>query len=110
MTLRSALNGSQAHGVWRRRDGGPWVRGDGNSKMLNGLSGRPLADALYDFVTEAYPGQVFHYEKARVGLERTGVAVRGTGNTTRAALASATDLFEHEPGRGGLWRWKERTA
>ena len=74
--------------------------------MLEGLAGRPLAEALYAFVQVAYPGHVFHYEKARVGLERTGVAVRGTGSTTRGALAAASDLFEHEPGRGGLWRWK----
>jgi len=106
MTLRSALNNSQVHGVWRRRNGGLWVAGDGNSKMLEGLAGRPLAEALYAFVQVAYPGHVFHYEKARVGLERTGVAVRGTGSTTRGALAAASDLFEHEPGRGGLWRWK----
>ena len=106
ITLRTALNGSQVRGVWRRHNGGLWVPGNGNSKMLEGLAGRPLAEALYAFVQVAHPGHVFHYDKARVGLERTGVAVRGTGSTTRAALAGATDLFEHEPGRGGLWRWK----
>jgi hypothetical protein len=105
-TLRSALNGSQAHGLWRPRDGGLWVAGDGSSKMETGLFGRPLAEALYQFVRERYPAGEFHYEKARVGLERTGTAVRGTGSTTRAALAGARDLFEHVPGRGGNWRWK----
>jgi hypothetical protein len=106
MTLRSALNGSQKNGVWVRYDGGLWALGSGESKMESGLSGRALAEALYDFVRVAYPGHVFHYEEGRVRLERTGVEVKGTGSTTRAALVSADDLFEHVPDRRGYWRWK----
>lgn len=106
VTLRSGLNGSQKFGLWVRHDGGVWFPGDGQSKMDAGISGRELAEALHRYVVEENPGGVFHYEKARVGLERTGVDVRGTGSTTRAALVAATDLFEHVPGRGGLWRWK----
>jgi hypothetical protein len=104
--LQSALNASQAHGLWARVGGGLWEPGDGISKMTDGLSGRALAEALYAFVKVRYPGQVFDYEGARLGLEATGVDVKGTGDITRAALRSATDLFEHVPGRDGQWRWK----
>jgi hypothetical protein len=104
--LRSALNGSQPHGLWTRRDGGLWQPGDGISKMKSGLFGRDLAEALHAFVKGRYPGRVFGYEEARLALEKTGVNVKGTGTTTRAALRRATDLFEHLPGRDGRWRWK----
>jgi hypothetical protein len=46
--LRSALNNSQAKGTWRNADVGMWLPGDGVSKSATGLSGRPLAEALYD--------------------------------------------------------------
>jgi hypothetical protein len=106
ITLRSALNGSQKNGVWVRHDGGLWLLGSGESKVASGLSGRALAEALYAFVRVEYPRRVFHYEEARVRLERTGVDVKGTGTTTRTALERADDLFEHVPDRRGYWRWK----
>lgn len=100
--LRSALNNSQAKGTWRNADVGMWLPGDGVSKSATGLSGRPLAEALYDFVRVHYPGGEFHYESARLALARTGVDVKGTGSTTRNSLAAASDLFEAVPGRRGL--------
>jgi hypothetical protein len=103
--LQSALNASQVLGLWRRVGGGPWVPGSGVSKMDGGLSGRALAEALHAFARETYPNRVFHYEEIRVRLERTGVQVKGTGQTTRSALVAARDLFEPE-GRRGWWRWK----
>ena len=104
--IQSALNASQPHGLWARQGGGLWLPGDGISKMQSGLSGRDLAEALHAFVKGRYPGGVFGYEQARLALEATGVKVKGTGKTTRGALARATDLFGHLPGRGGKWRWK----
>jgi hypothetical protein len=76
--IHAALNRSQPHGLWARHDGGLWQPGDG----------------------------VFDYETARLALEATGVKVKGTGNTTSASLRNAPDLFEHEPGRQSMWRWK----
>ena len=105
-TLRTALNGSQAYGLWLRLDGGLWVEGAGQSKMDSGLSGRALAEALHAYVRDRYPSHEFHYEVARVGLERTGVEVKGTGRTTRAAMLAAPDLFEHVETRRGYWRWR----
>jgi hypothetical protein len=105
-TLRSSLNGSQVFGLWLRREGGMWVEGAGRSKMDGGLSGRSLAEALHAHVRHRYPGGQFHYEVARVDLERTGVEVKGTGRTTRAAMLGAPDLFEHVATRRGYWRWK----
>jgi hypothetical protein len=60
--LRSALNASQSHGSWLRRDRGLWVAGDGRSKMGAGLAGRSLAEALHRLVGESdrYLGGVFH--------------------------------------------------
>ena len=105
-TLRDALNSSQVRGVWQRQDGATWVPGTGVSKMSAGLAGRALAKALHDFVRVKYPAGEFHYEVAREELEATGVQVRGTGETTRTALESATDLFERVPDRRAYWRWK----
>jgi hypothetical protein len=105
-TLRDALNSSQVRGVWQRQDGATWVPGTGVSKMNAGLSGRALAEALHQFVRELYPAREFHYERAREELEATGAEVRGTGDTTRAALVAATDLFESVPDRRAYWRWK----
>ena len=104
--IHAALNRSQPHGLWARHDGGLWQPGDGVSKMRDGLSGRALAEALHAFVKGRYPGGVSDYETARLALEVTGVKVKGTGNTTSASLRNATDLFEHEPGRQSMWRWK----
>ena len=104
--IHGALNDSQAHGLWARHGGGLWRPGDGVSKMTDGLSGRALAEALYGFVRGRYPGRVFDYEVARLGLEATGVKVKGTGKTTRAALERAPDLFEYMPDRKSTWRWK----
>ena len=104
--LRSALNNSQAKGTWRNVDLGMWLPGDGVSKSATGLSGRPLAEALYDFVRVQYPVHDFYYESARLAFTRTGIDVKGTGSTTRSALAAASDLFEAVPGRRGYWRWK----
>ena len=104
-TLESALNGEQVYGLWHRLGGGLWAPGSGVSKMEGGLSGRRLAEALHAFVRETYPGHIFHYEEARVRLERTGVEVKGTGRTTRVALVAADDLFEPS-GQRGYWRWK----
>jgi hypothetical protein len=106
VTLQSALNASQAHGVWHRKAGALWVAGSGNSRMESGLSGRALAEALYGFVVVHYPDHIFHYGKTLDELERSGIKVRGTGNTMRAALAGAPKRFEHIPGRSGNWRWK----
>jgi hypothetical protein len=104
--IASALNASQPHGLWARQGGGLWLPGDGVSKMKSGLFGRALAEALHAFVKGRYPGRVFDYEAARLALEATGVKVKGTGRTTRGALARATDLFEHLPGQTSRWRWK----
>lgn len=71
-----------------------------------GLTGKALADALYDFVRDRYPNHVFHYEAAREALQKTGVDVKGTGATTRGALKGAGDRFEKLPDRTGRWRWK----
>jgi len=98
--IHAALNRSQPH------HGGLWQPGDGVSKMRDGLSGRVLAEALHAFVKGRYPGGVFDYETARLALKATGVKVKGTGNTTSASLRNAPDLFEHEPGRQSIWRWK----
>lgn len=106
VTLSSALNNSQAHGVWARQPGAVWLPGGGLSKMAEGLAGRDLAESLHAYVSRKYPAGIFHYEEARVGLESTGVIVRGTGKVTRAALDSAPALFEQIPGRRGYWRWK----
>ena len=105
-TLRDALNSSQVRGVWQRQNGATWAPGIGVSKMEGGLSGRALAEALHDFVRVRYPAGEFHYETAREELEASGVQVRGTGNTTRAVLVAATDLFESVPDRRAYWRWK----
>ena len=104
--LRSALNGSQKRGTWRLADAGMWQPGDGVSKTESGLTGKALAAALYDYVRVRYPDHVFHYEEVRVGLERTGVEVKGTGSTTRGALSGAPDRFEQVTGRRGYWHWK----
>ncbi len=74
--------------------------------MESGLSGRALAEAIHRFVVVHYPGHIFHYGKTLDELERSGTKVKGTGNTMRAALAGAPELFEHIPGRSGNWRWK----
>ena len=50
--LRSALNDSQKEGTWRSVDTVMWLPGDGVSKTETGLSGKALADALYDFVRD----------------------------------------------------------
>jgi hypothetical protein len=104
--LRSALNASQAKGTWRLVDAGMWLPGDSIPKGSAGLSGRALADALYGFVRVRYPGHEFHYEEARVALEKTGVEVKGTGNTTRGALTGSPDRFTPVAGKRGYWRWK----
>jgi hypothetical protein len=104
--LRSALNASQKGGTWRLVDAGMWLPGNGVSKTDTGLTGKALADALYAFVCDRYPDHVFHYETARVGLEKTGVPVKGTGSTTLSALNRAGDRFERVVGRRGYWRWK----
>lgn len=93
----------------RRRRHVPGVRGalrGRRGRARHDLSGRALAEVLHAFVQQRCPGHVFHYEEARVALERTGVDVRGTGSVTRAALAATTDLFEHIPEKRGYWRWK----
>ena len=102
--LRSALNASQAEGIWVMVDGGLWGLGSGVSSNLEGLSGKALADALYDFVRVRWPSHLFHYEEARVQLEKTGIKVKGTGSTTLGALRGAPDRFV--PDRPGWWRWK----
>jgi hypothetical protein len=104
--LRSALNGSQAHGIWQMVEGGLWGLGNGVSSKLEGLAGRALADALYEFVQRRWPSHRFHYEEARVQLERSGVKVKGTGSTTLAALRGAPDRFEPDVIHRGWWRWK----
>jgi hypothetical protein len=104
--LRSALNASQKGGTWRLVDAGMWLPGNGVSKTETGLTGKVLAGALYVFVRDRYPDHVFHYETARVGLEKTGVLVKGTGSTTLGALNGAGDRFERVVGRRGYWRWK----
>ncbi len=104
--LRSALNASQAKGTWRLVDAGLWLPGNGISKGSSGLSGKALAAALYDFVRVRYPGHEFHYEEARVALEKTGVDVKGTGNTTRGALTGSPDRFTPVVGKRGYWRWR----
>ena len=107
-TLRDALNSSQKYGLWSLRPGrgGQWSVGGGVSKMDAGLFGRPLAEALHQFVRVRYPSGIFQYEVAREAFLASGGVVRGTGGTTRSALDVATDLFEHLPGRTGKWRWK----
>ena len=102
--LRSALNQSQERGTWRMVDEARWYPGDGIAKA--GISGRELAVAMHAFVMQAYPGGEFHYEIARLGLEKTGVKVKGLGGPTRSALAAAPDLFEMSP-RRGYWRWRK---
>jgi hypothetical protein len=104
--LQSALNDSQARGVWQRVGRGTWLPGSGVDRTNSGLSGKPLADATYAFVRERYPNGQFHYGIALDGLEAAGVAVKGTGHVMLAALKSAPDRFEKLPGRKGLWRWK----
>lgn len=106
IALRSALNASIVKGIWRLVDVGMWLPGDGVSKAETGLTGKALAAALYDFVRRTYPDHEFHYERAREALERTGVKVKGTGATTRAALAGAPDRFTPVVGKRGFWRWK----
>lgn len=101
--LRDAMNKSQARGTWSLIGDGQWVPGSGIVKT--GLTGRALAEALYAFARERYPGREFGYEEIRMGLERTGVRVQGLGDVTSKALASATDLFRKVPGRPGVWRW-----
>ena len=104
-TLSDALNASQVDGIWARQDEALWLPGTGVSKRASGLSGRPLAVALYNFVRERWPSGRFHYEEARVQLEKTGVSVKGTGSTTRAALVGSPDLFAPIAGAPGWWRW-----
>ena len=104
--LRSSLNASQAKGTWRLAGEGMWLPGDGVVKGASGLSGKALSDAVYAFVRVGYPGHEFHYEEARVALEKTGVVVRGTGSATRAALTGSPDRFEPVTGKRGYWRWK----
>lgn len=106
VVLRSALNDSQAHGFWAREDGGLWRPGTGTSSKDAGLTGRPLAAALYEFVRLRWPGGVFHYEDARLALEKTGVKVKGTGKTTIRALESAPEWFARVEGQPGMWRWR----
>jgi hypothetical protein len=101
-TLGAALNRSQERGTWRMVDDGRWLPGDGVVK--DGLSGRPLAEALHSFVMKTYPTHEFHYEAARIGLQGTGVKVKGLGTPTRTALAAAPDLFVKAQ-RPGYWRW-----
>ena len=105
--LGSALNASQKRGTWFRVGEGIWRPGSGLSQMENGLSGKPLADALYPFVVERYPNREFHYEKARLELVKSGVAVKGTGSTMRGALVGSPDRFEPVIGKRGYWRWKK---
>ena len=104
-TLSDALNRGQVDNLWARQDGAVWLPGTGETRSGEGLSGRPLAEALYEFVKVRWPGGTFHYEAARVALEKTGVQVKGTGSTTRSAMDRATDLFAHVPGQRGMWRW-----
>ena len=105
--LRSALNGSQKRGTWHNFGDGVWRPGSGVSQMEDGLTGKSLADALYSFVVERYPNCEFHYEKARLELIKSGVAVKGTGSTMRGALVGSPDRFEPVVGKRGYWRWKK---
>jgi hypothetical protein len=105
--LASALNQSQARGVWSNMARGLWLPGSGFDKTASGLYGEELADAIYTYVQRRYPEGVFHYEEAREGLEATGVDVRGTGSTMRGALNRAGPRFEKVAGRRGYWRWKK---
>jgi len=103
--LSDALNRSQIDNVWARQEGALWLPGSGEARSADGLSGRALAEALYDFVRGRWPGGQFHYEDARLGLEKTGVKVKGTGSVTRSALERARDLFVRVDGQRGMWRW-----
>lgn len=105
VVLPSTLNDSQAHGLWARQDGGLWRPGTGASSKVAGLTGRPLAAALHEFVQRRRPGGVFHYEGARLALAKTGVKVKGTGKTTIHALESAPEWFARVEGQPGMWRW-----
>jgi hypothetical protein len=104
-TLSDALNASQVDNVWARQEGATWLPGSGVARPVDGLSGRALADDLYDFVRARWPSGRFHHEEARVQLEKTGVRVRGTGSVTRAALSGAPDRFAPVEGARGWWRW-----
>ena len=106
LALQSALNDSQARGVWSRVARGLWLPGNGFDKTASGLYGQDLADAVYPFVQRRYPNGTFHYEKAREELEATGVDVRGTGHVMLHALNGSPLRFEKLPGRKGFWRWK----
>jgi len=107
-TLSDALNRAQIDNLWARQEGGVWLPGSGERRRAAGLSGRPLAEALYDFVRVRWPSGRFHYEEARVQLEKTGVKVKGTGSVTRSALVGAPDLFAPVQGARGWWRWLPR--
>lgn len=80
--------------------------------MDAGISGRELAKTVYRFVRDRYPNRRFNYETAREELEATGVVLRGTGSTMRAALSGAPDLFLHADGPldGGSGRESSMSA
>ena len=103
--IADALNASQVDGVWARQDGAVWLPGDGVSRRVQGLSGKALADALYDLVRVRWPGGSFHYETAGEALRRTGVPIKGTGRTISAALEGSPERFARIPGARGQWRW-----
>jgi hypothetical protein len=103
--LADALNRSQVDNVWARQEGALWLPGSGLQRSADGLSGRALAEALYDFVRTRWPSGRFHYEEARVQLEKTGARVKGTGSVTRAALVGSPDLFAPVAGARGWWHW-----
>ena len=105
--LRSALNASEKRGTWFGNGEGMWRPGSGVSQMDGGLSGKALAEVLYPFAVERYPNREFHYETVRLELVKSGVAVKGTGSTTRAALTGSPDRFEPVIGKRGYWRWKK---
>ena len=63
--LRSALNASQANGIWEMVDGGLWALGNGASSRLEGLTGNALADALYEFVRRRWPNHLLRLQRLR---------------------------------------------
>ena len=109
MTLRSALNADQAR--WVNRGDGLWIWILEKRPVGTELSGRALADVIYQFVQSRYTtDRGFHYEIAKDAMLKTGVRIKGsaTGPTMRSALVGSPDRFEPMPSRGrGWWRWKE---
>ena len=51
-------------------------------------------------------GHELHHDEARLGLEKTGADVKGTGSVTRNALAGSPDRFRPVEGKPAYWRWK----